>query len=129
MSGGGGDKQTFDVQIKRAYDDPARDDGIRILIDRLWPRGLSKDRARIDEWERDLAPSDELRKWFGHASGRFEEFRRRYQAELKDRRDRLSELRSLAREGRVTLVYAAKDPEHNNAVVLGEALRRGLPRS
>ena len=122
-------KGSLDLQIKRIYDDPSTDDGTRILIDRLWPRGVSREKARVDKWDKDLAPSDQLRKWFGPKSDRFDEFARRYRAELQSQSRRLSELRALARESRVTLLYAAKDSDHNNAVVLTEALRRGLPRS
>ncbi len=118
----------FDLRLKRAYEPAGPDDGFRVLIDRLWPRGVSRRRAKLDEWNRELAPSTELRQWFGHDSGRFEEFRRRYVEELSDRRPALAELRRRAREDRVTLVYAARDSEHNDAVVLAEVLRRGLPR-
>jgi uncharacterized protein YeaO (DUF488 family) len=118
----------MDVRIKRAQEAAAPSDGRRVLIDRLWPRGISRERARLDGWERDLAPSTALRKWFGHDPARFEEFRRRYVDELRDQRPLLTELRRRAREGRLTLVYAARDTEHNDAVVLAEVLRRGLPR-
>lgn len=117
----------IDVRRKRAYEPAEPDDGYRILIDRLWPRGVSRQRARLDEWNRELAPSAELRRWFGHDPERFAEFRRRYLEELRGRRAELSELRRRAREGRLTLVYGAKDSEHNDAVVLAEVLRRGLP--
>jgi uncharacterized protein YeaO (DUF488 family) len=118
-----------DLRLKRVYEPATAADGYRVLIDRLWPRGLSKERARLDAWERELAPSDELRRWFGHEPQRFAEFRRRYLDELRGERARLSELRRRARREAVTLVYAARDDEHNDAVVLAEALRRGLPRS
>ncbi|GIK77260.1 MAG: DUF488 family protein [Acidobacteria bacterium] len=118
----------MDVRIKRAQEPAARSDGQRVLIDRLWPRGISRERARLDGWERDLAPSTELRKWFGHDPARFAEFRRRYVEELRGQRSRLTELRRRAGESRLTLVYAARDTEHNDAVVLAEVLRRGLPR-
>lgn len=116
------------IRLKRAYEpaDPA--DGYRVLVDRLWPRGLSRERAGIDGWERELAPSTELRQWFGHEPSRFPEFRRRYLEELGERRPVLAGLRRRAREGTLTLVYAAKDTDHNDAVVLAEVLRRGLPR-
>ncbi|MGI8624725.1 MAG: DUF488 domain-containing protein [Solirubrobacteraceae bacterium] len=116
------------VRLKRAYDPAVPSDGYRVLIDRLWPRGVSKERARIDEWERELAPSTELRRWFGHEPSRFDEFRRRYVEELRGQRPRLTELRRRARDGTLTLVYAAGDTENNDAVVLAEVLRRGLPR-
>jgi uncharacterized protein YeaO (DUF488 family) len=118
----------LDVRTKRVYEEPALGDGFRILVDRVWPRGISRQRARLDEWDRTLSPSTELRKWFGHDPGRYEEFRRRYLEELQVHRDRLPELRSLARQGTLTLVYGAKDPEHNQAIVLAEVLRNGLPR-
>lgn len=116
-----------DVRLKRAYDPAEPGDGYRVLVDRLWPRGVSKERARLDEWARELAPSTELRTWFGHDPERFAEFRRRYRAELEAHADELEELRSRARDGTLTLVYAARDSEHNDAVVLGELLRETLP--
>jgi uncharacterized protein YeaO (DUF488 family) len=116
-----------DLRIKRAYEDPSATDGYRVLIDRLWPRGVSRDRAELDLWEPELAPSTELRQWFGHDPARFAEFRRRYIDELRDRRPLLTALRRRARDGAVTLVYSARDTEHNDAVVLAEVLRRGLP--
>ncbi|BBL68194.1 hypothetical protein MchiMG62_13750 [Methanoculleus chikugoensis] len=94
------------------------DDGIRILVDRLWPRGLSKEKAEIDRWEKDLAPTSELRKWFGHDPAKWDEFLRRYRAELEGKEEELARLRQEASEGTVTLLYAAKDEEHNNAVAL-----------
>jgi uncharacterized protein YeaO (DUF488 family) len=114
-----------DIRLKRVYEPAGRTDGYRILIDRLWPRGISHERAQLDEWDRELAPSTELRRWFGHEPGRYEEFRRRYIEELRDRPERLTELRRRAARGRLTLVYAARDTEHNDAVVLAEVLRRG----
>ena len=115
----------MDVRRKRAYDAPAASDGYRVLIDRLWPRGVPKTDAEIDEWARELAPTTELRRWFGHDPERFDEFRRRYLAELATHEDKLRELRRRARTGRLTLVYSARDEEHNDAVVLDELLRRG----
>jgi uncharacterized protein YeaO (DUF488 family) len=112
-----------DVRLKRAYDRVAPGDGYRVLVDRLWPRGVSKERARLDEWARELAPSAELRTWFGHDPERFAEFERRYRAELAAHGEKVDELRRRAREGTVTLVYAARDEEHNDAVVLAELLR------
>jgi uncharacterized protein YeaO (DUF488 family) len=114
-----------DVRTKRIYDPAEPDDGYRVLIDHIWPRGVSRERARLDDWARDLAPSDELRKWFGHDPGRFAEFRARYRDELADRSERLAELRALAASGPLTIVYAARDREHNNAAVLSELLREG----
>ena len=115
----------LDVRLKRAYEPPEEDDGYRILIDRLWPRGVARERARLDEWARELAPSAELRRWFGHDPARFDEFRRRYLDELAGREEKLRELRERGREGTLTLVYGARDSEHNDAVVLAELLRRG----
>jgi uncharacterized protein YeaO (DUF488 family) len=112
-----------DVRIKRAYEPAADSDGYRVLIDRLWPRGVSKERAHLDEWDRELAPSTELREWFGHDPARFEEFSGRYRAELSAQSAKLEELRSIARSRPLTLVYAARDTEHNDAVVLAEVLR------
>ena len=117
-----------DVRLKRAYEPAATSDGYRVLIDRLWPRGVSRERARLDEWDRELPPSTALREWFGHEPRRFEEFRRRYVEELRSERPRLSDLRRRARHGTLTLVYSARDTEHNDAVVLAEVLRRGLPK-
>lgn len=110
------------VRIKRAYDRPARDDGTRILVDRLWPRGVRKKDAAIDHWAKDLAPSAALRKWFGHDPGRWEDFRRRYVKELRSNKRLLGELRNQARRGRITLVYSAHDEIHNDAVALRRLL-------
>lgn len=113
------------VHVKRAYDPVEPGDGHRVLIDHVWPRGVKRDAAHLDEWARELAPSDELRKWFNHDPARFDEFRARYRAELAEHADELDELRARARAGGVTIVYAARDREHNNAVVLAELLREG----
>jgi uncharacterized protein YeaO (DUF488 family) len=115
----------MDIRLKRAYAEPASSDGYRVLIDRLWPRGVSKRDAELDEWARELAPSAELRRWFGHEPERFDEFRERYADELAAHDEKLRELRGHARKGRLTLVYGARDEEHNDAVVLAELLRRG----
>jgi uncharacterized protein YeaO (DUF488 family) len=119
----------MDVRLKRAYEPAGPADGYRVLIDRLWPRGLSRQRARLDDWDKDLAPSTSLRQWFGHDPSRFDDFRRRYVEELRRERPRLAELRRRARQGTLTLVYSARDAEHNDAVVLAEVLRRGLPKA
>ncbi len=119
----------MDIRLKRAYEPAASSDGYRVLIDRLWPRGVSRKKAKLNDWERELSPSTKLRKWFGHKPSRFGEFRRRYIEELRRQRPRITELRRRARHGTLTLVYGARDPEHNEAVVLAEVLRRGLPRS
>ena len=113
----------FNVRIKRIYDEADRSDGYRVLIDHVWPRGVSRERARLDEWARELAPSDELRRWFAHDPARFDEFRARYRGELVDQRDHLRELACRARSGPVTIVYAARDRQHNNAVVVADVVR------
>jgi uncharacterized protein YeaO (DUF488 family) len=119
----------MDIRLKRAYEPASARDGYRVLVDRLWPRGVSKQQAKLDEWAKELAPSSQLREWFGHEPGRFPEFRRRYMDELRADAPRLKELRRRARMSTLTLVYSAHDSEHNDAVVLAEVLRRGLPRS
>jgi uncharacterized protein YeaO (DUF488 family) len=119
----------MDVRVKRAYEPPSAEDGYRVLIDRLWPRGVSKKHVELDDWKKELAPSGPLREWFGHEPSRFPEFRRRYIDELRANRFLLRELRALASAGPLTLVYAAHDREHNDAVVLAEVLRRGLPNA
>ena len=119
----------MDVRLKRAYDSAGPTDGYRVLIDRLWPRGVSRDRAKLDDWEKELAPSTDLRQWFGHDPDRFDEFRRRYIEELRSQRPRLTALRRRARTGTLTLVYSAHDTERNDAVVVAEVLRRGLPKA
>ena len=106
------------VNLKRAYEPPTDDDGTRILIDRLWPRGITKKRAAIDQWMKDISPSTDLRKWFGHDPDRWDEFRRRYAQEVHKNSDLLDQLRSLARHGPITLVYSAHDEKHNDAVEL-----------
>ena len=110
------------VKSKRVYDAAEAGDGYRVLIDRMWPRGVSRQRAQLDEWARELAPSSELRMWFHHDPERFDGFRSRYREELGERRPLLEELRRRARDGPVTLLYAARDREHNDAVVLEELL-------
>jgi uncharacterized protein YeaO (DUF488 family) len=112
------------VKLKRAYERPSPTDGARILIDRLWPRGVKKADAAIDEWARELAPSTALRQWFGHDPVRWKEFRERYAAELREHSAQLSALRDLARRTPITLVFAARDEEHNDAVVLRDVLLR-----
>jgi len=114
------------IQIKRIYEPASDDDGTRILVDRIWPRGISRFDARIDFWDKDIAPTAELRKWFGHRPERWKEFQKRYRAELKDN-PALEDARSLTRRRRVTLLYAARDTEHNHAIVLRSVLSH-LPR-
>ncbi len=116
------------LRIKRVYDPPSRSDGMRVLIDGLWPRGLTKARVRLDLWLREVAPSDELRRWFGHDPERWPEFRARYRDELAGKRDAVKILRDALREGDVTLLYGTRDDEHNNAVVLREYLAGRRPR-
>lgn len=110
------------VAVKRVYEEPADSDGCRILVDRLWPRGLSKERAKVDVWLKAVAPSDALRKWFHHEEGNWDEFRQRYLAELAANDEAVEELRAYLGKGAVTLLYGAKDEEHNQAVVLREFL-------
>ena len=111
------------IHTKRVYEPAEDDDGYRVLVDRLWPRGTTKAAASVDEWARELAPSQELRKWFAHKPERFEEFRRRYVEELRSDEQKLEGLRARAREETVTLLFGARDTECNNAVVLAEVLR------
>jgi uncharacterized protein YeaO (DUF488 family) len=114
-----------DVRAKRVYEPADPHDGYRVLIDHVWPRGVSRERAQLGEWARELAPSDELRRWFGHDPERFPEFRARYRDELSRHADELARLRARAAEGPLTIVYAARDEQHNNGVVLAELLRSG----
>ena len=113
-----------EVKIKRVYDAPDGDDGTRILVDRLWPRGLTKERACVDLWLKDIAPSTELRKWFGHDPAKWEQFRERYHRELEANVNLVSLLKEKLKGGAVTLLFAAKDAEHNEAVALQEWLNR-----
>ena len=113
-----------EVKIKRVYDAPDGDDGTRILVDRLWPRGLTKERACVDLWLKDIAPSTELRKWFGHDPAKWEQFRERYHRELEANVNLVSLLKEKLKGGTVTLLFAAKDAEYNEAVVLQEWLNR-----
>ena len=125
------------IRLKRAYEAPSRDDGARVLVDRLWPRGISKQKAALDQWMKEIAPSTELREWFGHDPARWAEFQKRYAAELRAKRTGLAELRAIARRGKLTLIYAAQDEQprvgladvvedqdeqHNHAVVLRNVL-------
>jgi uncharacterized protein YeaO (DUF488 family) len=110
------------VTVKRVYEPPAPDDGFRVLVDRLWPRGLSKDTAAFDEWMKDIAPSAELRRWFGHDPARWNEFRQRYAEEVGQHQDVLDDLRKRARHGPITLVYSAREETHNNAVALRDLI-------
>lgn len=111
-------------QLKRAYAPASREDGCRVLVERLWPRGISKTRAAIDDWLKDIAPSAELRKWYGHDLERWEEFRRRYWDELRSNREAVTALREKERGGKVTLIYATHDEEHSGALALKQYLAR-----
>ena len=113
----------MDIHIKRAYEAPDQGDGKRILVDRLWPRGLKRDKAAVDLWYKDIAPSTKLRQWYGHNVERWPEFRRRYFAELDEHPDRIAELIIQMHTGNTTLLYAAEDTEHNNAQALLEYLK------
>jgi uncharacterized protein YeaO (DUF488 family) len=110
------------IELKRAYEEPSPSDGRRILVERLWPRGLTKQKAALDLWLKETAPSDELRRWFAHDISRWPEFRRRYRNELRNHPDELALLRRLSAEGRVTFVYGAHDEQHNSALVLREVV-------
>lgn len=119
---------TLSIRLKRAQDEPADNDGTRVLVDRVWPRGISKDKLKLDHWLKEVAPSKELRQWFGHDPDKWPEVQRRYRAELKsgEQRQAFEELKELSRKGRVTLVFAARDREHNQAVILKELLEEEL---
>ncbi len=112
------------IKIKRVYDPVSADDGKRILVDRLWPRGLTKEKARIDEWLKDISPSNELRKWYSHEPAKWEEFKKRYRDELKDKRDILAGLKAESKKQTITLVYSSREPRLNNAEALRELLSR-----
>ncbi len=110
------------IKLKRAYDEPAAGDGCRILVDRIWPRGKTKESLKIDEWLRDIAPSNELREWFGHDRQKWNEFKKRYFTELKNKNELIEKIRSQAKNNTVTLVYSAKEEQFNNAEALKEYL-------
>ncbi len=113
------------IQIKRVYEAVSKNDGYRILVDRLWPRGVSKEKAKIDLWMKEIAPSNKLRKWFGHDSKKWNDFEKKFKEELKDKTDLLKQIKQIEREKKtVTLVFAAKDEEHCNAVVLKAVLQK-----
>ncbi|UVK44266.1 DUF488 domain-containing protein [Mesorhizobium sp. AR07] len=115
----------FDLVVKRIYEAPAPGDGQRVLVDRIWPRGVRKQEAALALWLKEIAPSDELRGWFGHEPARWAEFQKRYRAELDGNEEAVGQLRSLLSEGHVTLLYGAHDEAHNNAVALAAYLRGG----
>src|SRR6476660_6573983 len=114
----------MNIKIKRAYEQPQKEDGLRILVDRLWPRGLTKEKASVDLWLKEIAPSTELRKWFAHDPEKWNEFRKKYLQELKANEEQVSIIKEHLKQGTVTLVYAARDEEHNEAHVLEELLNR-----
>lgn len=109
---------------KRIYEDAAQNDGYRVLVDRVWPRGVSKEDAKLDEWNKDLAPSTQLRKWFDHKEERFDEFEKRYRKELKKQEDELKRIREIAQDKQVCLLYGAKDEKYNQAIVLKSVLKQ-----
>src|SRR5690625_1957182 len=111
------------VKIKRVYEGSEKGDGFRVLVDRVWPRGMTKEKANIDLWLKEIAPSTELRKWFGHDPEKWSEFKKRYKKELKENKEALNQVNQQIKKGKVTLVYGAKDEEHNQAVVLQEYLK------
>ncbi len=112
------------LRVKRVYDKPAKEDGRRVLVDRLWPRGMKKDAAKIDLWMREVAPSDALRKWFAHDPKKWPDFQKKYRAEMKNKEELLGELKRIEKaHGTLTLLFGAKDAEHNQAVVLTEVLK------
>jgi uncharacterized protein YeaO (DUF488 family) len=112
------------IRVKRIYEEPAKDDGWRVLVDRLWPRGMKKEKAHIDLWMKEVAPSDALRKWFGHEPKKWVDFQRKYRAELSKKKELLSNLKKMEREhGTLTLLFGAKDESHNQAVVLAQVLK------
>lgn len=111
------------IQLKRIYDPSKKEDGLRVLVDRLWPRGVSKEKAKLDLWMKEIAPSDSLRKWFGHEPDKWDEFQSRYKKELEEKKELLQELRLLEQKHKIiTLLFAAKDTKHNNAVVIQSLL-------
>jgi uncharacterized protein YeaO (DUF488 family) len=112
------------IRIKRVYEKPAKEDGWRVLVDRLWPRGMKKEAAHLDVWMKEVGPSDALRKWFGHKPEKWSEFQKKYRSELAKKKESVAELKKMAKEhGTVTLLFGAKDEEHNQAVVLADALK------
>jgi uncharacterized protein YeaO (DUF488 family) len=114
----------MDIQVKRIYEDASQNDGYRVLVDRIWPRGVSKEEAKLDEWIKEIAPSTELRKWFDHKEERFDEFSKKYKEELKNQTELVEKLKKKAKEKRITLLYGAKDEKYNQAVVLKKFLEK-----
>jgi len=114
----------MNIKIKRVYEQPDRKDGERILVDRLWPRGLTKEKGHVDLWIKEIAPSTDLRKWFGHDPKKWKNFRRRYETEIRHKEDLIKVLKQKAREGTITLIYGARDEKHNEALVLRQFLEK-----
>lgn len=114
----------FSIKTKRIYESPSARDGLRILVDRLWPRGISKERAHIDLWDKEITPSNDLRTWFGHKPERFEEFSQKYKEELESQKPLLKKIKEMAQKKPVTLIYAAKDEKINHALVLKEVIEK-----
>ncbi len=114
----------MNIQVERVYDPPSTDDGLRVLVDRLWPRGLPKASVKLDEWMKEIAPSNELRQWFGHDESKWKEFQKRYFKELDNHPDLIEQLLQKSHTGKLTLLFAAKDEEHNNAVALKKYLEK-----
>ena len=112
------------IKLKRVYETPSKGDGLRILVERLWPRGITKERASVDLWLKEVAPGIELRKWFGHDPAKWEQFCKRYRVELEQRKDAVNLLKQKSKEGTITLVYAARDEKHNSAGALKEILEQ-----
>ena len=112
------------IKLKRVYEKPTKEDGLRVLVERLWPRGFTKERASVDLWLKDIAPSTELRKWFGHDPAKWEQFCKRYRVELEQRKEAVNLLKQKSEEGTITLVYAARDEKHNSAIALKEILEQ-----
>jgi uncharacterized protein YeaO (DUF488 family) len=112
------------LKIKRIYEKPVHSDGFRILVDRLWPRGLSKEKAKVDLWLKEIAPSNQLRKWYGHDPKKWAEFKKRYSEELKDKKELISQIRQKEKEGTVTLLYGTKEKQYNNTIALNEYIRK-----
>ena len=114
----------MNIKIKRVYEQPVKDDGVRVLVDRLWPRGLTKEKAAVDLWLKEIAPSTELRKWFGHDPKKWGSFRRRYETEIRHNDDLIKLVKQKSKKGTVTLVYGARDEKHNEALVLKQFLEK-----
>jgi uncharacterized protein YeaO (DUF488 family) len=119
-------KEKIMIEVKRAYEEPQKKDGLRILVDRMWPRGVKKEKAAIDEWTKDIAPSSKLRKWFSHDPEKWQEFKRRYFKELKEKNDLVKRIKEKAKDQTITLIHSAKDVKYNNAVALKEYIEEKI---